>query len=68
MLHVFLSSVFSVAMFGHSINALRPVAERGMLTSSLALGYPKFKQEGMVAPEHRPATWLRDGAAGPSDE
>jgi hypothetical protein len=36
--------------------------------SSLALGYPKFKQEGMVAREYRPVTWLRDGAPAPVEE
>ncbi len=31
------------------------------LVSSLALGYPKFKQEGIVPREYRPVTWFRDG-------
>lgn len=29
--------------------------------SSLVLGYPRFKQEGMVAREFRPIGWLREG-------
>jgi nitroreductase/ferredoxin len=29
---------------------------------SIVLGYPKFKQRGMVAREYRPVTWLREGA------
>ena len=29
--------------------------------TALCIGYPKFKQEGMVAREYRPVTWLRDG-------
>ncbi|MGA2285480.1 MAG: nitroreductase family protein [Dehalococcoidia bacterium] len=37
------------------------------LATSLALGYPKFKQEGIVPREYRPVTWFRDGA-GPVDE
>jgi nitroreductase/NAD-dependent dihydropyrimidine dehydrogenase PreA subunit len=36
--------------------------------SALCIGYPKFKQEGMVPREYRPVTWIRDGAAGPVDE
>jgi nitroreductase/Pyruvate/2-oxoacid:ferredoxin oxidoreductase delta subunit len=38
------------------------------LVTSLVLGYPKFKQEGMVPREYRPVTWYREGAAGPVDE
>ena len=38
------------------------------LLTSLALGYQKFKQEGMVPREYRPVTWFRDGAAGPVEE
>ena len=38
------------------------------LLTSLAIGYPKFKQEGMVPREYRPVTWFRDGAPTPSDE
>ncbi len=37
------------------------------LVTSLTLGYPKFKQEGMVPREYRPVTWFR-GGAGPVDE
>ncbi len=32
--------------------------------TTMVLGYPKFKQEGIVAREYRPVTWLRDGAEG----
>jgi nitroreductase len=30
--------------------------------TTLVLGWPAFKQEGMVAREYRPVTWLREGA------
>jgi len=38
------------------------------ITSSVVLGYPKFKQEGIVPREFRPVTWFREGAAGPDVE
>jgi nitroreductase/ferredoxin len=38
------------------------------LVSALAIGYPKFKQEGMVPREYRPVTWIRDGAGGPVED
>jgi len=33
--------------------------------TSVILGYPKFKQEGVVPREFRPVTWYREGSAGP---
>ena len=30
--------------------------------TTLVLGYPAFKQEGMVAREYRPVQWFREGA------
>jgi nitroreductase/NAD-dependent dihydropyrimidine dehydrogenase PreA subunit len=33
--------------------------------SSLCLGYPRFKQEGIIPREFRPITWFREGAEGP---
>jgi len=30
--------------------------------TTLVLGWPKFKQEGMVPREYRPVTWVREGA------
>ena len=33
--------------------------------SCLCLGYPKFKQEGIVPREYRPITWYREGKEGP---
>jgi nitroreductase/ferredoxin len=38
------------------------------LVSSLAIGYPKFKQEGMVPREYRPVSWIRDGATGREED
>lgn len=31
------------------------------IISSIVLGYPKFKQDGMVPREYRPVTWFRTG-------
>lgn len=36
--------------------------------ASLAVGYPAFKQHGMVAREAKPVTWFRPGASGPEVE
>lgn len=33
--------------------------------TSLCLGYPKFKQEGLVPREYRPVTWFREGSDKP---
>ena len=33
--------------------------------TSLCLGYPVFKQEGIVPREYRPVTWYREGVDGP---
>jgi hypothetical protein len=33
--------------------------------TALCIGYPKFKQEGMVPREYRPVTWFRDGVEVP---
>jgi hypothetical protein len=35
------------------------------ITSALVLGYPKFKQEGVVPREFRPVTWFGEGAKEP---
>jgi len=34
------------------------------VTSSVVLGYPKFRQEGIVAREYRPINWVREGGPG----
>jgi hypothetical protein len=36
--------------------------------TTLVLGWPKFKQEGMVPREYRPVTWLREGSGEPEIE
>jgi nitroreductase len=38
------------------------------ITTAMVLGYPKFKQEGIVPREFRPITWFREGAEGPEVE
>lgn len=38
------------------------------VTNGLVLGYPEFKQEGIVPREFRPITWFREGARGPEME
>lgn len=35
------------------------------VTTGFSIGYPKFKQEGMVPREFRPVTWFREGREGP---
>ncbi|MDD5190537.1 MAG: nitroreductase family protein [Dehalococcoidales bacterium] len=34
------------------------------VSSSIVLGYPKFRQEGIVAREYRPINWVREGGPG----
>ncbi len=38
------------------------------LNTAMVLGYPNFRQDGMVPREYRPVTWFREGAAGPEIE
>ncbi|GAB4331599.1 MAG: nitroreductase family protein [Candidatus Abyssubacteria bacterium] len=38
------------------------------VVASLAIGYPAFKQHGMVAREAKPVTWFRPGSSGPEIE
>ena len=38
------------------------------VNNAIVLGYPKFKQEGVVPREFRPYTWFREGTAGPEFE
>jgi len=38
------------------------------IVSSIVLGYPKFRQEGIVAREFRPVTWHREGEDKPEIE
>jgi nitroreductase/NAD-dependent dihydropyrimidine dehydrogenase PreA subunit len=54
--------------FSQVINMLPPLQEKlGLgppwkISSSVVLGYPAFKQDGIVAREFRPVTWFREGA------
>ncbi|MBW2086482.1 MAG: hypothetical protein JRI54_10735, partial [Deltaproteobacteria bacterium] len=34
------------------------------INNALVLGYPKFKQEGVVPREYRPVIWFREGKEG----
>lgn len=38
------------------------------INTAMVLGYPKFKQEGLVPREFRPITWFREGKEGPETE
>jgi alkylation response protein AidB-like acyl-CoA dehydrogenase/nitroreductase/NAD-dependent dihydropyrimidine dehydrogenase PreA subunit len=38
------------------------------IANAMVLGYPKFKQMGIVPREFRPITWFREGAKGPEIE
>jgi len=35
------------------------------VVTALVLGWPRFKQEGVVPREYRPVTWFREGGGGP---
>ena len=56
------------------INNLSPLMEKlgiqepWTVTNACVLGYPKFKQEGIVPREFRPITWFRDGSDTPDIE
>ncbi len=60
--------------FSQVINMLPPLMEKlGLkppwkISSALVLGYPKFKQDGLVPREFRPVTWFREGSEGPEIE
>jgi nitroreductase/NAD-dependent dihydropyrimidine dehydrogenase PreA subunit len=60
--------------FSQIINMIPPLREKlGLeppwkISSSMVLGYPKFKQDGVVPREFRPVTWLRQGSEGPEIE
>ena len=53
------------------LNLMPPLMEKlglkppWQVISSLVLGWPKFKQEGIVSREYRPVTWFREGGKGP---
>jgi nitroreductase len=60
--------------FSQVINNLPALKERlgidypWKVMTALVLGYPRFKQEGVVPREFRPVTWFREGASGPEVE
>ena len=60
--------------FSQVINMVPPLKEKlgvnepWKISSGLVLGYPRFKQEGVVPREFRPVTWFRKGADAPEIE
>ena len=38
------------------------------INTAMVLGYPQFRQMGVVPREYRPITWFREGAPGPQIE
>jgi len=44
------------------------VSDPWEISTAIILGYPKFKQDGVVPREFRPITWFREGASGPEIE
>ncbi|MBU2547523.1 MAG: nitroreductase family protein, partial [Proteobacteria bacterium] len=38
------------------------------INTAMSIGFPKFKQEGIVPRERRPVTWFREGVEGPEVE
>ncbi len=56
--------------FSQVLNGVPPIREKLGITdpwrinTALVLGYPKFKQEGIVPREFRPITWFREGVSG----
>ncbi|UCD83950.1 MAG: nitroreductase family protein [Deltaproteobacteria bacterium] len=60
--------------FSQAIEMVPPLKEKLGLKSpwkintAMVLGYPRFKQEGIVPREFRPVTWFREGSEGPEIE
>ncbi len=60
--------------FSQVLNMVPPMKEKlgiadpWTINSSLVLGYPKFRQDGVVPREYRPVTWFREGAEVPDIE
>lgn len=60
--------------FSQVVNMVPPLRDKiGLkppwtIRSSVVLGYPKFKQDGMVAREYRPVTWFREDSEAPEIE
>jgi nitroreductase/NAD-dependent dihydropyrimidine dehydrogenase PreA subunit len=57
--------------FGAGVNFIPEIRSRlgfdepWNVESALALGYPRFKQTGIVARQYRPVAWFRPGVEGP---
>jgi nitroreductase/NAD-dependent dihydropyrimidine dehydrogenase PreA subunit len=62
------------AGFGRSVNLIPGMLERlgysenWTVHTVLCIGYPRFKQEGIVPRHYRPVTWFRPGSKGPQIE
>jgi len=60
--------------FSQVINMVPPLKEKlgvrepWRIVEAMVLGYPKFKQDGVVAREFRPITWFREGVEVPEIE
>jgi nitroreductase/NAD-dependent dihydropyrimidine dehydrogenase PreA subunit len=60
--------------FSVAINMIPPLKEKlgikdpWRIITSMVLGYPKFKQDGVVPREFRPITWFREGVEVPEEE
>ncbi len=60
--------------FSQVINNVAPLKEKlgirdpWRIVTAVVLGYPKFRQEGIVPREFRPITWFREGTEGPEIE
>ena len=60
--------------FSVVINMVPPLKEKlgikdpWRIVSAMVLGYPKFKQDGVVPREFRPIAWFREGVEGPEIE
>jgi nitroreductase/NAD-dependent dihydropyrimidine dehydrogenase PreA subunit len=56
---------FSLAInFLPELQAMLGIKEGWRVQTSIVVGHPKFKQEGMVPRQKRPVTWFRPGSAG----
>jgi nitroreductase/NAD-dependent dihydropyrimidine dehydrogenase PreA subunit len=57
--------------FSQIINMIPPLMEKlglkepWQINTAMVLGYPRFKQEGVVPREFRPVTWFREGLDAP---
>ena len=62
--------LLSVSLVSHrdQIKEKLGLKEPWKICSAMVLGYPKFKQDGVVPREYRPVTWFREGAEGPEIE